>query len=201
MLHYSLPPSLQQLIVEFSKLPGIGQKSAQRFAFYLLKQDTSRLERFGQVVSSLKENLQFCSVCENITEKDICSICTNTKRDEKSICVVEEILDLLALESMGRYQGRYHVLHGIISPMEGVSHQDLKITSLISRCSQGDIREVILATNPTIEGEATAAYISKKLEPFSVHITRLARGLPAGSDLEYADAITLERALIGRQEF
>lgn len=193
-----LPRSLQNLIDELNKLPGIGLKTAQRLAFYLLRQPQNKLDNLGQAALNLKKSLYFCHKCFNIAETEICEICANSGRDQTMICVVAEALDLLAIEKSGLYQGHYHVLHGLIAPLEGVSPDDLKIAELIKRVKENEISEIILATNPSLEGEATAMFLQKKLEPFSVKITRLAKGLPMGGDIEYADEVTLGNALRGR---
>lgn len=196
-----LPKSVQNVIEQFGRLPGVGQKTAERLAFYLLKQHSQQLENFGEAVKSLRRDLFFCEVCHNLSEKSRCLICENPKRDTTILCIVEEVLDIMALEKTGEFNGLYHVLQGVISPVNGVGPQDLTIESLKNRVATQDIQEIILATNPTIEGEATALYIARILEPFQVKITRIARGLPTGSDLEYADKLTLSRSLQGRQEY
>jgi len=196
-----LPPSLQNLIDEFNKLPGIGVKTAQRLSFYLLRQSKDKLQVFGNALIDLKDKLLFCEICQNITELSKCEICSNLERDFSSICVVAEPLDVIALEKAGVFQGVYHVLHGLIAPLEGVSPADLTIDLLTNRVQSGQVKEMILATNPTLEGEATALYLQKKYQDFSIKITRLAKGLPTGSDIEYADSLTLKNALKGRLEF
>lgn len=196
-----LPKSIQKVIEQFGKLPGIGQKTAERLAFYLLKQHPQRIEEFGETVRQMRQNLFFCEVCHNLSENPRCAICENPKRDQTILCVVEEVLDILAFEKTDEFRGIYHVLQGVISPINGVSPQDLTIESLKKRVADGNIQEVILATNPTIEGEATALYIARALQPFNLKITRIARGLPTGSDLEYADKLTLSRSLQGRQDY
>ena len=196
-----LPKAVQKVIEQFGKLPGVGQKTAERLTFYLLKQHSQKLEEFGDSVKTLRQNLLFCEVCHNLSETTRCVICENHKRDSTKICVVEEVLDIMALEKTGEFNGLYHVLHGVISPVNGVGPQDLTIDSLKERVANQNIEEIILATNPTIEGEATALYIAKILQPFAVKITRIARGLPTGSDLEYADKLTLSRSLQGRQDY
>ena len=196
-----LPKAVQRVIEQFGRLPGIGQKTAERLTFYLLKQHSQKLEDFGESVKTLRQNLLFCEVCHNLSETNRCIICENPKRDSTVLCVVEEVLDIMAFEKTGEFNGLYHVLQGVISPVNGVSPQDLTIDSLQERVTNQNIQEIILATNPTIEGEATALYISKTLQPFEIKITRIARGLPTGSDLEYADRLTLSRSLQGRQEY
>jgi recombination protein RecR len=189
-----------RLIEEFHKLPGIGPKSAQRLTYHLLRAPTEEARALAQAILEVKEKIVLCSVCQNITDSDPCAICSNSERDHGAICVVEEPLDILALERAGAYKGLYHVLHGVISPMDGVGPEDLKVQELLSRLRSGDVREVIMATNPNLEGEATAMYIARLISPLGVKVTRLARGLPVGADLEYADNVTLARALEGRQE-
>jgi recombination protein RecR len=189
-----------RLIEEFHKLPGIGPKSAQRLTYHLLRAPADDARALAQAILEVKEKTVLCSVCQNITDSDPCSICSNPDRDHGAICVVEEPLDILALERTGAYKGLYHVLHGVISPMDGVGPEDLKVQELLSRLRSGDVREVIMATNPNLEGEATAMYIARLISPLGLKVTRLARGLPVGADLEYADNVTLARALEGRQE-
>jgi len=189
--------SMEKAISEFAKLPGIGRKSAQRLVFYLLKRSGSEVEALANALLDIKDKVNHCSICYNITEKDPCLICTSEKRDRHLICVVEEANDVLALEKTGEYRGLYHVLGGALSPLEGISPDDLRIRELMSRLN-GTINEVIVATNPNTEGEATALYLEKLIKPLGMSITRIARGLPVGGDLEYADEITLTRALHGR---
>ncbi|HLX57490.1 MAG TPA: recombination mediator RecR [Ktedonobacteraceae bacterium] len=189
------------LIEEFSKLPGVGVKTAQRLTFFVLRSPTDQARRLAEAIMRVKESIVYCSRCFNITETDPCLICSNPSRDQDVICVVEEPLDVLALEKTGVYKGLYHVLHGAISPIEGVGPKDLRIDELLQRVSSGSVREVILATNPNLEGEYTANYILKELKPFNARVTGLARGLPNGGDLEYADEGTLGRALEGRRDF
>lgn len=191
---------VSRLIEEFNKLPGIGPKSAQRLTYFLLRADAETAQALAKAILEVKEKTLFCSVCENITDIDPCSICQDDRRDRSIICVVEEPLDILALERTGSYRGLYHVLHGVISPMDGIGPDDLKIKELLGRLQSGEVREVIMATNPNLEGEATAMYLTRLLTPLGVKVTRLARGLPVGADLEYADNVTLARALEGRQE-
>ena len=188
------------LIEEFSKLPGVGVKTAQRLTFFVLRSPTDQARRLAEAIMRVKESIIYCSRCFNITETDPCLICSNPSRDQDIICVVEEPLDVLALEKTGVYKGLYHVLHGAISPVEGVGPKDLRIDELLQRVGSGVVREVILATNPNFEGEYTANYILKELKPFNVRVTGLARGLPNGGDLEYADEGTLGRAIDGRRE-
>ncbi len=189
--------SLENLICEFSKLPGIGRKSAQRLAFYLLKQSKEEVEALAQALIDVKEKTRLCSVCFNITEVDPCPICRDATRDHTTICVVEEANDILAIEKTGMYRGVYHVLGGVLSPLDGIGPENLKIKELLARLTD-DVQEVILATNPDVEGEATALYLQKLIKPLGKKVTRLARGIPAGSDLEFIDELTLSRALEGR---
>ena len=190
-----------KLVQEFHKLPGIGPKTAQRLTYYLIRMPREHCEALAHAILDLKDRIVFCSECYNITENDPCSVCDNPERDHTRICVVEEGLDVTALERTNSYMGKYHVLHGVISPMNGVGPDDLKINSLITRITNGDVQEIILATNPNLEGEATSMYIHRLISSLGVKVTRLARGLPVGGDLEYADEITLASALEGRQEF
>ncbi len=195
-----LPQPVQQLIDEFARLPGIGPKSASRLTFFLLRAANDQALDLAEALTDLKQRTQFCSICFNITEDDPCLICQDETRDEQLLCVVEEPLDVLAIERSRAFSGRYHVLHGAISPVEGIGPEDLKVDELIHRVQQGQFVEVILATNPTLEGESTALYLQRRLAESGVKLTRLARGLPVGGDLEYTDEITLSRALEGRQE-
>ncbi len=189
-----------RLIEEFSKLPGVGPKSAQRLTYHLLRASPEDAQALAQAILEVKEKIILCSLCQNITDADPCPICRNDQRDQDSICVVEEPLDILALERTGSYKGLYHVLHGVISPMDGIGPDDLKVRELLTRLKSGQVREVIMATNPNLEGEATAMYLTRLIAPLGMKVTRLARGLPMGADLEYADNVTLARALEGRQE-
>ncbi|UCC55003.1 MAG: recombination protein RecR [Anaerolineaceae bacterium] len=195
-----MPQPVQQLIDEFARLPGIGPKSASRLTFFLLRAANDQALDLAEALTDLKQRTQFCSICFNITEDDPCLICQDETRDEQLLCVVEEPLDVLAIERSRAFSGRYHVLHGAISPVEGIGPEDLKVDELIHRVQQGQFVEVILATNPTLEGESTALYLQRRLAESGVKLTRLARGLPVGGDLEYTDEITLSRALEGRQE-
>jgi len=196
-----LPKSIRALIEEFSKLPGIGPKSAQRLAMHLLHSPENRVKDLGEAVIGLKTNVTFCETCWNIAEQNPCKVCTDESRNKCMICVVEEVLDANAIEKTGQYNGLYHVLHGVLSPIDGIGPDQLKIEALIKRLKDGNISEVILATNPSLEGETTALYIQRQLSPFELKITRIARGLPIGGDLEYADEVTLSKALNGRGEF
>lgn len=191
---------ISRLIEELGKLPGIGPKSAARLAYYLLRMPEAEARALAEAIIAVKDKTVLCSSCQNITDSDPCTICTSEERDHSIICVVEEPLDILALERTGRYKGLYHVLHGVLSPMDGIGPEDLKIKELLERIKTGSVKEVILATNPNLEGEATAMYIQKLLSPLGLRLTRLARGLPVGGDLEYADEVTLTHALEGRQE-
>jgi len=197
-----LPEPIQNLINALERLPGIGPKSASRLAFYFLRADESLSSELAEALTGLKDKIAFCSECFNITDagRELCEICENPKRDASIICVLEDALDVLALERMGAYQGKYHVLQGVLNPIEGIGPDDIKIRPLIDRVARGGVREVILATNPSMEGDTTALYISQRLASLGVSVTRLARGLPMGGDLEYADQSTLLRALQGRQE-
>ena len=189
-----------RLIEAFHKLPGIGPKSAQRLTYYFLRAPEAEARALAQAVIELKEKIVLCSICQNVTEADPCGICSDSERERATICVVEEPLDILAIERTRSHRGLYHVLHGVISPMDGVGPEDLKIDELVARLRDGAVQEVIMATNPNLEGEATAMYVSRLLSPQGIRVTRLARGLPTGADLEYADDVTLTRALENRQE-
>ncbi|GAP08532.1 MAG TPA: recombination protein RecR [Anaerolinea thermolimosa] len=197
-----LPAPLQALIDAFERLPGIGPKTASRLAFYLLRQPEEVSRQLADALLALKSATTLCPICFNITlaGQERCEICADPRRDESLLCVVEEPLDVLVLERTGAFGGRYHVLHGVLSPIEGIGPEQLKIRPLIDRVREGKVREVIVATNPSMEGDATALYLRQQLLPLGVRITRLARGLPVGGDLEYADQSTLLRALVGRQE-
>ena len=197
-----LPESIQSLINALERLPGIGPKSASRLAFYLLRASEDVSLDLSTALANLKSKTAFCQECFNITDagREKCDVCDSYKRDGSVVCVVEEALDVLALERTGGFQGKYHVLQGVLSPIEGIGPDDLKIKQLIARVVNGGVKEVILATNPSMEGDATAQYLHGQLKPFGIQVTRLARGLPMGGDLEYADQNTLSRALSGRQE-
>ena len=192
--------TVNKLINQFEKLPGIGHKTAVRLAFYILESDENVAKEFSETLVKAKKNVKFCSICYNLTEKDPCDICSNSKRDESTICVVENVKDVIAMEKTHEYKGKYHVLHGSISPMNNVSAGDIKIKELLERLKDDSIKEVILATNPTVEGEATAMYISRLIKPLGIKVTRIAHGIPVGGDLEYTDEITLTKALEGRRE-
>jgi recombination protein RecR len=196
----TVPEPVTRLIDEFARLPGIGPKTASRLTFFLLRAPSEQATSLAEALRDLKTRTRFCEICHNITETSPCGVCQSDGRSQQVICVVEEPLDVLAIERTRQFEGLYHVLHGAISPMEGIGPDDLKIRELLERVAQGRVEEVILATNPSLEGENTAAFIRKKLSAYPVRVTRLARGLPVGGDLEYADEITLIRALEGRGE-
>ena len=193
-------PSIEKLIESFEKLPSIGHKTAQRLAFYMLDLSNEEVKEFTDSIINAKKNLKFCSKCFNISDTEPCNICSNPKRDESTICVVEDVRDVLAMERTHEFNGVYHVLHGSISPMNGVGPDDIKIKELLSRIMGGEVKEIILATNPRVEGEATSMYISKLVKPLGLKVTRIARGIPIGGDLEYTDEVTLSKALEGRSE-
>ena len=195
-----LPPALETLVEQFARLPGIGRKSAQRLAFHVLNLSEEEAHAFANAIMGAKRSVTCCPVCQNLTEGDgPCAICSSFKRDKGVICVVADPKDVIAFERSGEYNGVYHVLHGVLSPMSHVGPDDLKVSELVSRVAQGGVEEVIMATNPDTEGETTAMYLSRLLQPFGVKVTRLAYGIPVGSHLEYADEATLMRALEGRQ--
>lgn len=198
MSYYS--PSIGKLIESFEKLPSIGHKTAQRLAFYMLDLSNEEAEEFTNSILNAKKNLHFCSKCFNISDTDPCNICSNPKRDQSVICVVEDVRDVIAMERTHEFNGVYHVLHGSISPMNGVGPDDIKIKELLTRIMNEETKEIILATNPRVEGEATSMYISKLVKPLGIKTTRIARGIPVGGDLEYTDEITLTKALEGRSE-
>lgn len=190
--------ALQELIDQFARLPGIGRKTAQRLAFHILSQDEESAQKFADTVLKAKKTIHLCPVCQNMTDKDVCDICSNAARDKSVICVVEDAQDVMAFERTREFNGVYHVLHGVLSPLDGVGPDKLKIKELMVRAADEQVKEVIMATNPTVEGEATASYISRLLKPMGIKVSRLAYGVPVGGDLEYADEITLTRALEGR---
>lgn len=196
---YNVAP-LARLIDQFERLPGIGHKTAQRLAFYVLNLPKDKAAQFADAILEAHEKIHHCSVCCNLTDEELCPICSNPARDQKVICVVEDPRDVIAFERTREYNGTYHVLHGVISPMEGTGPDQLRIKELLARIQSGSVEEVIMATNPTVEGEATAMYLSRLLKPLGVKVTRLAYGIPVGGDLEYADEVTLSRALEGRSE-
>jgi recombination protein RecR len=196
----SITDSIDKLIQQFTKLPGIGSKTAQRLAFFILKMKKEEAKDLAQAILDVKEKIRYCSICYNLTEEDPCRICKNRKREISVICVVEEANDVVAIEKTGQYDGLYHVLGGVLSPLDNIGPEDLKIKELLNRLKQ-EVKEVILATNPSTEGEATAIYLSKLIKPLGVKVTRIARGLPSGGVLEYADVNTLANAIEGRVEF
>ena len=193
--------AVSKLIQEFNKLPGIGPKSAQRLVYHLLRASEEQTRLLAEALLSLKQETRLCSICFNVIDSDSCRICGNEQRERNKICIVEQPQDILALEHTGIYNGLYHVLHGAISPIEGVGADDVRIKELLQRLQDGTVDEVILATNPNLEGEQTAMYLNRLITPLGIRVTRLARGLPFGTELEYADDVTLTRAIEGRQEF
>lgn len=193
-------PSFARLVAELAKFPGIGQKTATRLAFHILRQPVAEGEALAGAIRDLKERVRFCSSCFHITETDPCPLCTDPARDDTLLCVVEEPQDLIAIERSRSFRGRYHVLHGALSPLDGIGPEDLKIAPLLDRLHGGEFREVLVATNFTVEGEATALYLARLIHPLGLHVTRLAYGIPMGSDLEYVDEATVNRAVEGRRE-
>lgn len=200
MASYNAAP-LERLIEQFAKLPGIGRKSASRLAYQVLAMPKEQAQEFALAIEEAHTKLRRCAICQNFTEKEICPICSSESRDKSTLCVVESPRDVTAFERTREYKGLYHVLHGLISPMDGIGVEELTVKELLSRLQSGEVKEVIMATNPTVEGEATAMYLSKLVKPLGVKTTRLAYGLPVGGNLEYADEVTLYRALSGRSEF
>ena len=198
MENYSEP--IDRLINELSKLPGVGRKTAQRLAFHIINMDSNDIHALAKALVDVKNEIKYCKICCNIADSEICSICSNEHRDSSMICVVEDPRDVAAMERTKDYNGKYHVLNGVISPMDGVGTEMLKIKELISRLGTGEVKEIIMATNPTIEGEATAMYISRLVKPMGIKVTRIAHGLPVGGDLEYADDVTISKAMEGRRE-
>ena len=198
MSYYS--PSIEKLIESFEKLPSIGHKTAVRLAFHMLDLNQEDTNEFINSIINAKANLKYCSICYNISDTDPCPICASPKRDNSIICVVEDVRDIMAMERTHEFKGVYHVLHGTISPMNGIGPEDIKIKELLNRLGQNDIKEIIIATNPRVEGEATAIYLSKIIKPLGIKVTRIAHGIPVGGDLEYTDEITLSKALEGRRE-
>ena len=192
--------ALEKLIEQFQRIPSIGRKTAQRMAFHVLDLTDEQAKEFADAIIDAHTKIHHCELCHNLTENDLCPICASNNRDHSTVCVVEEPRDVLAFEKTREFQGVYHVLHGVISPMNGIGPEQLTIKSLIERATSGEIIEIIMATNPTIEGDTTAMYISKLIKPFGVKVTRLAYGIPVGADIEYADDVTLMRALSGRSE-
>lgn len=192
--------ALQKLAEQFARLPGIGRKSAMRLAFSILELSDEEAQGFANTILEAKEKVHLCPVCQSLTDKEVCSVCGDLSRDRSTIMVLEDTKAVLSMEKVREYRGLYHVLHGVISPMNGVTPDKLKIKELLSRIADDEVKEIIIATNPTVEGEATAMYLSKLLKPFEIKITRLAYGIPVGSDLEYADEVTLYRAIEGRRD-
>lgn len=195
----AVPQTIGRLIALLGKLPGIGEKTAQRLAFHILRAPPEYAKELAEALAGLESRVRLCSVCQNLTEDDPCAICSDPRRDEGLVCVVENVPDLLAIERTGEYPGRYHVLHGCLAPLDGVGPDDLKVKELLARLPGASIREVIVATNPDVEGEATALYLHKLLAPLGVTVSRIAQGVPMGGDIEYADQMTLGRALAGRR--
>ena len=193
MEYFAMP--LQNLIEEFEKLPGIGSKTAQRLAFHIINQSEDKAHKFAYAIINAKEKLCYCKECQNLSDKEVCSICENPTRDKTVICVVESPRDVLQIERTNEYKGLYHVLHGAISPIDNVGPDDIRIKELITRIGSGEVTEVIMATNPNLEGETTAMYISKLIKPFGINVTRIAHGVPVGGELEFADEVTLSKAL------
>jgi recombination protein RecR len=191
---------LARLITEFKRLPGIGQKSAQRIAFHVLRAAREEVEHLAAAILDVKDRLGLCQICNNISEGELCVYCQDTRRDPTLVCVVEEPPNIVGIETTRQVEGRYHVLHGALSPLRGIGPESLKIKGLVERIGQGEIREVIVATNPTVEGEATAVYLARLLKPLGVKVTRIAMGIPVGSDLEFADEVTISKAMEGRRE-
>ena len=191
---------LAELIAQFERLPGIGRKTAQRLAYSILEQPPERAEKFAEALVNARSKIHFCKVCQGLTDKEVCDICDDSRRDRSVICVVAEPKDVMAFERTREYAGVYHVLHGVISPLDGIGPDQLRIKELMARLGSGEVSEIIMATNPTVEGEATASYISRLVKPMGIKVTRLAYGIPVGGDLEYADEFTLARALEGRND-
>jgi recombination protein RecR len=199
VMNYYIEP-IARLINELSRLPGVGGKTAQRLAFHILTMPKDQVRSLAQAIYEVRDKIKYCSVCANLTDRDPCAICSSSRRDRSVICVVKDSRDVIAMERMRDYKGLYHVLHGTISPMEGIGPDDIKIKELVDRVNDDNVKEVILATNPDVEGEATAVYISRLLKPLGIRVTRIAHGIPVGGDLEYADEVTLSKALEGRRE-
>ena len=193
-------PSLEKLIEQFARLPSVGRKSAQRLAFHVLSMSDEDAQKFTDTILSARSSIKRCSICCNLTDGEVCSVCSSPSRDKSTICVVEDPRDVIAIERTHEYNGLYHVLHGVISPMNDINPEDIKIKELLYRLADDTVKEVIMATNPTVEGEATSMYISRLIKPMGVNVSRLAYGVPVGADLEYADEFTLIRALEGRKE-
>ena len=192
--------SLNELISQFERLPGIGKKTAQRLAFSILEQPAEQAQKFADALVNARNSIHFCKICQGFTDKEICTVCEDVTRDRSTVCVVAEPRDILAFERTREYHGVYHVLHGLISPLDNVGPEQLRVKELMKRLSEEEIKEIIMATNPTVEGEATASYLSRLIKPMGIKVTRLAYGIPVGGDLEYADEFTLARALEGRNE-
>ena len=192
--------SIAKLIEEFEKLPGIGHKSAQRLAFHILNLSQEETDEFTNAINTAKSTIHYCSICSNLADTDPCPICSNPKRDPSTICVVSDVKDVIAMEKTHEFKGMYHILHGVISPINGIGPNDIKIKELLGRLNDNVVNEVILATNPTVEGEATAMYISKLIKPLGIKVSRIAHGIPVGGDLEYTDEVTLTLAMNGRRE-
>jgi recombination protein RecR len=195
------PEPVARLIEEFHKLPGVGPKSAQRLAYHILRLPEPEAAALASAIVDVKQRTRLCSTCLNFTEHDPCACCDDARRDRSLVCVVEQPLDILAIERSGGFRGLYHVLHGVLNPMDGIGPEDLRIRELLARLGGGSVREVIIATNPSLEGEATGMYLHRLIGPLGVRVTRLARGLPSGADLEYTDDVTLARAIEGRQDY
>ncbi|SNS53794.1 DNA replication and repair protein RecR [Anaerovirgula multivorans] len=198
MNYYSTP--IARLIEEFTKLPGIGRKSAQRLAFHVIGLPIEEVEMLASAINEAKLSVKYCNICTNLTDRETCNICNDKKRDRSIICVVEDPRDVVAMEKTKEFHGYYHVLHGVISPLEGIGPEEIKIKELLGRLTENEVKEIVLATNPNIEGEATAMYLAKLLKPMGIKVSRIAYGIPVGGDLEYADEITLSKALEGRRE-
>lgn len=198
MNYYSTP--IARLIEEFTKLPGIGRKSAQRLAFHVIGLSIEEVEMLSSAINEAKLSVKYCNICTNLTDRETCNICNDKKRDRSIICVVEDPRDVVAMEKTKEFHGYYHVLHGVISPLEGIGPEEIKIKELLGRLTENEVKEIVLATNPNIEGEATAMYLAKLLKPMGIKVSRIAYGIPVGGDLEYADEITLSKALEGRRE-
>lgn len=198
MEQYALP--IANLIEQLSKLPGIGRKTAQRLAFFVLDMDTLEAEKLAKSIVEAKEKIRLCSICCNLTDGDICNLCKSTSRDKSILCVVEGPKDVIAMERSREYKGEYHILHGVISPMDNIGPSDIKTKELLNRLADGVVKEIIIATNPTVEGEATALYLSKLIKPLGVKVTRIAHGIPVGGDLDYFDEVTLTKAIENRRE-
>lgn len=196
-----LPAPVARLVEELRRLPGIGPKSAQRIAFHLLRGPREEASRLGEAISRLQEGIRLCARCNAITDREVCALCSDPNRSERAVCVVEEPMNLIAIEKARDFKGRYHVLHGALSPLQGIGPDELKVQGLLDRIGEGGVDEVILATSPTVEGEATAAWLARLLKPLGVKVTRIAMGVPVGSDLEWADEVTIAKAMEGRREY